>query len=296
MTERLKHPVRYRLEAIVFKAVLWILRRLPLDAASAVVGVIFRTIGPLLRVSDRARGNLKRAFPEKLPHEINHTVKAMWEHLGRVVAEYAHLEELRCFRDGGRVEVINPDILTAARDTGLGSIVVTGHFGNWEAQGFCAADQGVKASTVYRTANNPLVDRELQRLRSVIVDAQFPKGAGGARKILKYLKSGGMVAMLMDQKMNDGVPVPFFGEDAMTPPAAAELAYKYGYPLIPLRSERLTGSRFRITVHPPINVLRSGDREADVRAALVEINALLEDWIRERPEQWLWLHNRWPET
>lgn len=296
MAEQLKHPVRYRMEAALFKAVMWTLRRLPLDAAAATMAAIFRTVGPRLRVSDRARGNLKRAFPEKLPHEVDRIVKAMWDHLGRVFAEYVHLDELRCFQSGGRVEVVNADILATARDSGLGSIVVTGHIGNWEAQGFCATDQGIRAGVVYRAANNPLVDRQLRRLRSPIVVAQFPKGTAGVREILKHLKSGGLVAMLMDQKMNDGVAVPFFGEDAMTPPAAVEIAYKYGYPLIPVRSERLGGSRFRITIYPPIDVPQSGNRKADVRAALVEINALLESWIRDRPEQWLWLHNRWPET
>lgn len=294
MTARLLHPVRYRLEVTLFKLVLWILRRLTLDTASAAVGAMFRTLGPYLRISARAENNLRRAFPEKPPQEISRIVRAMWEHLGRVVAEYAHLEELHCFQDGGRVEVVNSEILAQARDSGRGSIVVTGHIGNWEAQGFCATDQGVRVGVVYRAANNPLVDKEIRRLRECLVEAQFPKGPGGVRQILTHLKSGGLVCMLVDQKMNDGVPVPFFGQEAMTPSAAAELAHKYGYPVIPVRSERIDGSRFKITVYPPIKIPETGDREADVRAALVTINAHLESWIRERPEQWLWLHNRWP--
>ena len=295
MTTGLRHRVRYRLEFLLFKTILWILRHLSLDAASTAVGALFRTIGPHLRLNARAERNLRRAFPEMPPEEVSRVIRAMWEHLGRVVAEYAHLEELHCFQEGSRVEVVNGEIFAQARTEGGGAIAVTGHFGNWEALGFCTTDQGIRTGVVYRAANNPLLDRELRRLRECLVEAQFPKGPGGIRRILTFLKSGGLVAMLVDQKMNDGVPVPFFGHDAMTAPAAAELAYKYGYPLIPIRSERIDRSYFRITAYPPIDVPRTGNRNADVHAVLVKINTLLEGWIRERPEQWLWLHNRWPD-
>ncbi len=296
MTESLKHPVRYRLEAILFNLASRLLGLLPLDAASALMAAVFRTIGPQLRLSNRARHNLAQALPEKVPQEIDKIVKGMWDHLGRVVAEYGHLEDLHCFQEGSRIDVVNAELLTKAARSGRGAIVITGHIGNWEAQGFCAADQGIKVGVVYRAANNPLVDQEIKKLRMTIVDEQFPKGAGGVRGILQFLKSGGLVAMLVDQKMNDGISIPFFGRDAMTAPAAAEIALKYDYQIIPLRCERLTGSHFRVTVFPPLNLPQTGDKVADVRATMVEINKILEGWIRERPEQWLWLHNRWPKT
>jgi len=296
MPEPLKRPVRYRLEAFGFWVVIGLLKLLPLDMASAIMGTLFRKVGPQIRVSRRAERNLQKVFPDMNPPEISDVIQGMWDHLGRLVAEYAHLEDLRCFHENSRVEVVNPEILARTKLSGGGAIVITGHIGNWEAQGFAATDQGVRAAVVYRTANNPLVDRQIYELRKPIVEAQFPKGTSGVRGILQHLKSGGVVAMLVDQKMNDGVPVPFFGRDAMTAPAAAEIAYKYDYPLIPLRSERLEGSRYRVTVYPPMDLPKTGNREADVRATLVEINKTLEEWIRERPEQWLWLHNRWPST
>jgi KDO2-lipid IV(A) lauroyltransferase len=267
-----------------------------LDAASTLMGALFRTLGPYVRVSRRADRNLQLAFPDMSSRQITDVVRRMWDHLGRLVAEYAHLDDLRCFQKNSRTEVINAGILAETKRPGGGAIVITGHIGNWEAQGFAATDQGVRASVVYRAANNPLVDRQIYNLRKPIVEAQFAKGPSGVRGILKHLKSGGVVAMLVDQKMNDGLPIPFFGRDAMTPPAAVEIAYKFGYPLIPLRSERLEGSHYRVTVFPPIILSQTGNREADVRTTMIEINKMLEGWIRERPEQWLWLHNRWPAT
>ncbi len=101
--------------------------------------------------------------------------------------------------------------------------------------------------------------------------------------------------MLIDQKMNDGIPIPFFGHDAMTAPAVAQLALKFRCPVLPTRAERLGGARFRLTVLQPIKLPDTGNREADIRTLMTQINNMLESWIIERPEQWLWLHRRWPD-
>ena len=101
--------------------------------------------------------------------------------------------------------------------------------------------------------------------------------------------------MLVDQKYNEGIPVPFFGRDAMTAPTVAELALRFQVPLVPARVERLKGARFRLTLLPPLDLPNSGDRAADVHTVMSQVNALFESWIRDRPEQWLWLHRRWPK-
>jgi len=95
--------------------------------------------------------------------------------------------------------------------------------------------------------------------------------------------------------MNDGIPIPFFGRPAMTAPALAEFALRFDCPVVPARVERLRGARFRITLYPPMDLPRTGDRRADVVAIMTKINAVIEEWVRERPDQWLWLHNRWPD-
>jgi KDO2-lipid IV(A) lauroyltransferase len=124
---------------------------------------------------------------------------------------------------------------------------------------------------------------------------QFRKGKEGARELLAYLRRGGHGAMLVDQKMNDGVAAPFFGRDAMTAPAIAQFGMRLGAVLVPVRTERLRGARFRITVKPPLNLPASGDRASDELTIITEINTLIEGWVRSRPDQWLWLHRRWPD-
>jgi KDO2-lipid IV(A) lauroyltransferase len=127
------------------------------------------------------------------------------------------------------------------------------------------------------------------------VNALIPKGPAGARLLLRSLKGGKHLGMVVDQKMNDGIAIPFFGRDAMTAPALAELALRFDCPVVPVRVERLEGARFRITIDPPLDLDVTGERRADITAAMVKVNALIESWVREHPEQWLWLHNRWPD-
>lgn len=172
---------------------------------------------------------------------------------------------------------------------------MTGHIGNWEVQPVACMQLGRPVLVVYRAANNPLVDAMIDRARRPISAGTAPKGAEGARTILRTLRNGGFAGMLVDQKMNDGIAVPFFGRPAMSPAAIAQMALRYGLDIVPARCERLDGARFRVSFHPPIAFTPSGDREADILALMTAVNRVLEDWIRERPEQWLWLHNRWPE-
>jgi KDO2-lipid IV(A) lauroyltransferase len=123
----------------------------------------------------------------------------------------------------------------------------------------------------------------------------IPKGARGARRALELLKAGEHLGIMADQKLNDGIAIPFFGRDAMTAPAMAQFARRFDCPIVPVRVERLGGARFKVTHYPPRMVTRTDDKQVDIRAFMVEINEMLEDWITERPEQWLWLHNRWPK-
>jgi KDO2-lipid IV(A) lauroyltransferase len=123
----------------------------------------------------------------------------------------------------------------------------------------------------------------------------IPKGAVAARRAIATLRRGAHLTILADQKMNDGIPVPFFGRPAMTAPALAALALRFDCDVLPARVERLDGAHFRLTVFPPLPLPRSGDAHADAAALMAQVNAILESWIRDRPGQWFWLHRRWPD-
>ena len=291
----LKRAVFYPLQAAAIRLGLALFGTLSLDRASALGGGLGRVIGPRLAISRVAERNLARAFPAKGEAEIAAIVRAMWDNLGRVVAEYAHLGEIDIYADDGRVEVVGAETIDLMRDDGIGGIFFSAHLGNWEISTLGAKQRGMPITHIYRAANNPFVDPILRRLRAPVGGTHHPKGAEGAKALIAALRRGEHLGLIVDQKFNDGIAVPFFGREAMTAPALAQLALKFKCPVVPVRVERLEGARFRLTIHPPMELPETADRQADVREAMTRVNALFEEWIRARPEQWLWIHRRWPE-
>jgi Kdo2-lipid IVA lauroyltransferase/acyltransferase len=285
------HPIEAAAALVVYS----VFRVLPLGWASALGGWLGRTVGPWLPVSRRAVRNLSNVFPEKLPGEIRAIVRAMWDNLGRVAAEYPHLSEIDVYDPNGPVETTGGEYVDLLREDGAAGIFFSGHIANWEIVSLGATQRGVPLDRVYRQANNRLVEWLYQHGRAAVEGALIPKGAAGARLLLKSLKAGKHIGMLVDQKMNDGIPVKFFGRDVMTAPALAELALRFDCPVVPARVVRLKGARFRLVILPPLKLIRTGDHQADVAANMAQVNALIEAWVRNTPEQWLWLHNRWPD-
>lgn len=285
----------HRLEALAVRAAMALFGALPLDAASGLGGAIGRLVGPRLGVSCVARRNLRRAMPELDRLAVERIVREVWDNLGRTMGELPHLPRLRLAEDGGEVEFVGREHLLAPIAGNRPSLAMAAHVGNWEVVTTGSSLIGAAHHIVYRAANNPLVDGMIRDMRAPFVRSQWPKGASAARAALRLLQRGEPVGMLIDQKMNDGIPVPFFGREAMTAPALAQLAVRFDAPIVPVRCERLAGARFRVTAYPPLLPEHTGDRHADVVALMTRVNALLELWIRERPGQWLWLHRRWPD-
>ena len=289
-TPRLSHRLEAGGAALAFGA----LGLLPIDRASALGAAIGRLLGPHLGISKRARINLRRALPELGDAAVEQIIIGMWDNLGRVAAEYPHLREIRVFAPDGRVETRGVEYLDRAMAGGRRMIIFSGHIANWEIAALAAAQYGARVTQIYRAANNPLVDRLIARFRGDRGE-YIPKGAAAARRAFAALYRGEHLTLLADQKLNDGIAVPFFGRPAMTAPALALLALRFDCDVLPARVERLEGAHFRLTVFPPLPLVRSGNPQADVAALTARVNAILEAWIRDRPEQWLWVHRRWPD-
>lgn len=231
-------------------------------------------------------------MPENSTIENRRILAAMWDNLGRAMAEQPHLARI-CAAASGRVEIVNRAAITELLASGRQVMFFGGHLANWEV-GPSTIHQimGDALLSVYRAANNPWVDRlQRRRLRSRRAVA---KGAAGGRALLRHLRRGGHVAMLVDQKQNDGIAVPFFGMAAMTAPAVARLSRRFDCAILPVRVERLAGAHFRVTILPRLETVDTGNADDDVLAAMTCVNAMIESWVRARPEQWTWLHHRWP--
>ncbi|MBI3441974.1 MAG: lipid A biosynthesis lauroyl acyltransferase [Proteobacteria bacterium] len=282
--------LRYALEAVPVYILYLFFRVLPMETASTCGGAVCRLIGPHLPSSTVARRNLALTFPDKQEAEREKIVVGMWDNLGRVVAEYAHLPRIwQC------MEVVGAEHLAEVRDSGKPAIFFSAHLANWEVGPVTARKMGLDTYSVYRRPNNMWVDGLLHYARRSVTAGLIAKGASGAREMLALLKNNKALVILMDQKLNEGMSIPFFGRNAMTATAIASFALWFDCPVYPGRVERLGGCRFRLTIYPALDISRSGDKEADIRQILTTINRQLEDWIRERPEQWLWIHHRWPD-
>ncbi len=282
-------PVSAGLAFLVYHGV----RALPLDAASALGGALARAIGPLLLPHKVARANLRAAFPEKSEAEIAAILSGMWDNLGRTFFEIPHIVRMV---EIGRVEFTGLEHVEALRDDGLPGLFWSAHTGNWELTCIGARVVGMPLHRIYRRANNPQMEWLFRESRDFVEGELLPKGAAGAKRALQRLHKGGHLAMMVDQKMNDGIAVPFFGRAAMTAPALATFALRYRCPMVALRAIRLKGVRFRIDFYPPCILEPTGDRPADELAAMTEVNRTIETWVREHPEQWLWVHRRWPKN
>jgi KDO2-lipid IV(A) lauroyltransferase len=289
---RFQRMISYPLQAVGALVIYGFFRVLPMDWASGTGSWLGRMLGPALGFSSRARRSLRLALPDLSGREVSEILAGMWDNLGRVLGELPHIDHIAATR----VEISGTEHLAAVRAEGVPCIFFSAHLANWEVFALAARRIGIPYVQIYRAANNPFVDVMLRRFRRLEEEDIVPKGPRGARDAIATLKAGRRLGMLVDQKMNDGIAVPFFGRPAMTAPALAQLAQRYGCPVIPARMERLDGCRFRLTFYPAIKQRATGDRAADTAAMMGEVNQMLEGWIREHPDQWLWLHRRWPES
>ena len=289
---------QYRIEFTLAKATFWALSKLSVDQASSFGGGFLRTIGPWIKpVSQRAEDNLRRVFPDWSDDKIKSTIKGIWENIGRTAAEYPHLKEFDPAAPAPRVRTFISEQAEERRRKGLPSVLVSGHFANWEVMPLVLHKEGVDYAVIYRPVNNPLVDELIINMRGDVMSRRMiPKGYDGARDAMAQLKAGRAVAMLADQKLNSGISVPFLGRPAMTPTAAARLAIRFDVPVIPSAIVRRDGANFDVHMRDPIPFEPTGHTGTDVYNLTCAINEAIGREIRAHPEQWLWMHRRWPKA
>ena len=288
--------VLWRIEAMAWDLLYWLpLSLMSPERASNLGGWVGRKIGPLLSQHKVALENIALAFPDWDPSQIKAVALSAWESAGRTAGELPHLPKLNPYRNTDAVEVVGTEGLDAIQNAERGAVLVSGHFANWEIMAAAICNRPVDCLVTYRAVNNPHIDRRLNKARRAYgISVLVPKGIG-TRALMKALKAGRSVAIMNDQKFREGLPIPFFGRDAMTAPGPARLAKKYAVPIVPMSTIRIGPAKFRVTVHPPIIPVNTNDLDADVRDTVVQITQFIEAQIRDNPGQWFWMHRRWPK-
>jgi len=290
-----KHPkltaAQNVVEGIALNAAIWLFRLIPVDIASALMGASWRCLAPLNARHKRALKHLEKAFPDMTDAERERIVRGMWDNLGRVAAETFHIDRL--LKQGYRFEAIADETTEKVLNGTQACLFVSFHSANWELCVQPAVRQGLEITGVYQALRNPEADKALTNLRKDLYKGGLlSKGHKTARKILSTLKTGGVVAMMGDLRETRGIQVPFFGRMAYANPVPASLARACNVPIVLGRVVRKNGVNFQIEGRA-ISVPVTDDRQDDIEKATAEIHAIFEDWIREHPDQWMWIHKKW---
>jgi len=282
------------LVAWLSRRVFGLLRLLGPDRASNLGAWISPRVGRFLPHHRHAMENLRLAFPEKTEAEREAIARESWANLGRTVCEYPHLDTLYD-GDGKRVEShqATKDRFAAIRDGGRPVLIFGAHLANWELPAVIAHAFGQRAAILYRTPNNPFIAADIVKMREPIMGELIPAGISAPIRMTQAVDEGINLGMLVDQRFGRGPRVPFFGHPVAANPFIARLARRFEAPVHGMRAIRLPNNRFSLEVTAPLELPRDAAGKIDVEAATAMINRMIEDWVREYPGQWLWMHRRW---
>ncbi len=293
--------LRYRLEYGLLLVLVGIVRLMPIDTAANVSAVAWGFIAPRLKRHQRALDNLAIAFPEKSPAERDAIARAMWQNLGRVMAETMQIDRL--IREPDRMRIANARVFRRYKDK-LGPVIGCSlHMGNWELAIWPFVIAGANPAAVYRTVKNPYVDAYLRYQRRNLypggllgkgkVDGSREEGQRTARQITDFVRNGGRLGLVCDLYDKSGLPVPFFGQDARSVVIPAMLARRVGARIWLARCLRIgRESRFEIELKE-LKVPRTANPGDDVKWVTAAMQREFEAWIRDAPEQWMWSNRRW---
>ncbi|MEQ1900808.1 MAG: hypothetical protein ABL866_08750 [Devosia sp.] len=301
MVERLgqagpRRRFAYRLQAVILLPLIWLLGALPVDIASGFGGWLGRTIlAPLLNFPKHKR-TVRVPFPHLDDAGIKSLLAEMSENIGRVLAEVPHLRD---FAGPGnlRIRLTGIQNVEAARAMGAGVLFVTGHFGNWEMSEVAIRNAGLDGVVVVDHPKNPHFTARLALMRlGAGLSEQVGTRLGVYRTLRRRLKAGSIALMLVDQRVSNGIKVPFFGLETITNVIPARIARTLGTPVVPMSVRRLEGAHFEVRFESPLLFTSSGDEPADERTFMRRINAYFESELLRMPAHWLWGHPRWDDV
>jgi len=270
------------------------------DKTAKFFGRASRFIGRRLREDRIGRENLKAAFPEKSPEEIERILDGVWDNLGRIGAEFAHLDHIWDYdpdhpEKDSRVEFTprTKQLFDQIRDDGKPALIFACHLGNWELPALAAVAHGLDAAILFRRPNSEAADRAIERTRAINMGTLIPAGRDAPLRLAQALQDGKHVAMLVDQYLTNGVEVTFFGRKTTANPMLARLRRQVDCPIHGTRIVRLPNNRFRAELSEEVKPVLDASGQIDVQGTMQAVTNVVEGWVREYPEQWLWLHRRW---
>ena len=258
--------------------------------SSKISGQIFRLIGPFFRPKKIIHANIKRGIPNISSEKLDRITSLMWINYGNVFAEFMFLKNFRYGKLSSKVEVEGQNILDEIKKSNKQVIFISGHFCNFELMAMYLEKNGINLATIYRPLNNFFLNGFMERIRTkYICKYQIKKGIGGLKKLINLKKKDFSTALMIDQRVSEGILSNFFNQEALTTTIPAQLVKKFNIPVVPVYIERIGDLNFKITINKPINF----QKETSIKNITDDLNKILEEMILNKPEQWIWSHNRW---
>ena len=282
--------VKYFFQFLIIILSFCIFKILGPNLSSNLSGSIFQKIGPFFRSKEIIHSNIKKALPNIEKENLDKIINLMWNNYGRVFAEYVFIKDFRFGKLSSNIEIKGQYILDGIKRNNQKVIFVSGHLGNFELMAMCLDKNNINLSTIYRPLNNVFLNKIMEGIRKkYICKNQIKKGIGGMKALISLKKRNFSTALMIDQRVSEGILSNFFNEKALTTTIPAQLIKKFNIPVIPIYIERIREINFEITIDKPIYFSKNDSNQIITD----RLNKVLESMILKKPEQWIWTHNRW---
>ena len=279
--------LKYFIQFIIILFLFFIFKLIGLNNSTRLSGNLFKIIGPMFRSNKLSNKNLELAFPNLNKIEKKNLLKNMWFNYGCIFAEYIFIKK---FKKSNDIIIENQNILENIKENSERVIFVSGHFNNFELMAMHITKSGIDLAAIYRPLNNIFLNPIMERIRKkYICKKQIKKGVSGTKDLLKLFKNGTSIALMIDQRVSQGIKCNLFNKEAYTTTIPAQFIKKFNSRVVPLYIERLKYNKFKLKVYEPIKFKENESLEK----ITIELNKILENMIKKNPEQWIWTHNRW---
>ena len=284
------NKLKYFFQFILIIIIFFIFKILGVKISSFLGGKLFQLIGPFFRSKEIINKNIKRAFPNIDKEGLNKLKSSMWNNYGRVFAEYMFLKNFRKGFLDKNITIDGEEILNKIKDNNQKVIFISGHFSNFELMAMQIDKLGLNIAAIYRPLNNIFLNSIMEKIRiRYICKNQIKKGIGGLKELMRLNYQGYSTALMIDQRVSQGIKSNFFGEKAFTTTIPAQLIKKFEIPVVPIFIERYENIKFKMKVFEPINF----SKEDSIVNITDRLNKILENMILNDPKSWIWTHNRW---
>jgi len=283
--------IKYLIQFLIISLLFIIFKILGLKYSSILSGNLFTIFGPLFRSQEISKSNLSKAFPSINDIQKNKIIKSMWYNYGIIFAEYIFIKNYRNSQEfEDKIILENQNELVKIKESNKPVIFISGHFNNFELMAMCIEKSGIDLSAIYRPLNNKFLNPIMEKIRKkYICKKQIKKGISGTKELLKYFKKGTSIALMIDQRVSEGIESNFFNSKALTTTIPAQFVKKFNADIVPVYIERLENNKFKLKIYDKMNF----SKDDTIENITSKLNKLLEEMILKNPDQWIWTHNRW---